>query len=91
VKVLALFMCIMLVACSSAPTYNINAKDFWFSLRLVDEMPEYWIHGIAEWDNIQCRVTLVRQEYPRCLQHEVRHCLEGGWHGNYYNSDDCFY
>ena len=34
-----------------------------------------------------CAVQL--KTYPRCLLHEVRHCIEGKWHGDEKNGDDC--
>lgn len=34
-----------------------------------------------------CIVQLRR--YPRCLQHEMRHCIEGNWHGDAPNDEDC--
>jgi hypothetical protein len=34
-----------------------------------------------------CIVTLKR--YPVCLLHEIRHCIEGDWHGAFPNGDDC--
>ena len=34
-----------------------------------------------------CAVQL--KEYPRCLLHEIRHCIEGRWHGDAPNGDDC--
>lgn len=33
---------------------------------------------------------IVLKEYPVCLKHEMRHCLEGAWHGNSSNDDDCY-
>ena len=44
--------------------------------------------GHAQWVGQLCTITL--REYPVCLQHEVRHCLEGKWHGATPNNDDCW-
>lgn len=30
------------------------------------------------------------KQYPICLQHEIRHCIEGNWHQGYESNDDCF-
>jgi len=39
--------------------------------------------------NGTCLIML--RQYPICLAHEVRHCLEGHFHsGEEHNSDDCF-
>lgn len=35
-----------------------------------------------------CYIAL--REYPACLAHEVRHCLEGDWHGNSESDKDCY-
>lgn len=43
--------------------------------------------GRAVYAGDQCVIVL--REYPRCLQHEVRHCLEGAWHGAAPNDEDC--
>lgn len=56
---------------------------------------------VIESDNLQQRVKgrtmqagdkclIILREYPYCLQHEVRHCLEGPWHGDQPNGEDCF-
>lgn len=35
-----------------------------------------------------CVINL--REYPRCLLHEIRHCIEGHWHpDDIPNSEDC--
>lgn len=30
------------------------------------------------------------KHYPICLQHEVRHCIEGNFHKGKYSDEDCF-
>lgn len=44
--------------------------------------------GYARWSGALCTITL--RKYPVCLQHEVRHCLEGDWHVGRDTTDDCF-
>lgn len=56
---------------------------------LVDNVPGGYT-GRAFWLGDQCDVILRRDTYPRCLQHEVRHCFEGAFHGDAPSSDDCF-
>jgi len=29
------------------------------------------------------------KEYPICLQHEIRHCIEGNWHKGRETDEDC--
>lgn len=36
---------------------------------------------------VACRVIL--KQYPKCLLHEVRHCVEGNWHEGHESSQDC--
>ena len=56
---------------------------------LVDDLPG-GIGGRANWFSDTCTVWLRRSTYPRCLQHEIRHCFEGPFHGNNASSEDCF-
>jgi len=89
-KLLMLLLCLVLAACATAQ-YTVKDRDFWFHLELVERLPALYQHGLAQWDGQQCWVTLIKSEYPRCLQHEVRHCIEGQWHTEEWNNDDCFY
>lgn len=34
-----------------------------------------------------CVITL--REYPQCLLHEIRHCIEGQWHPGRTSDEDC--
>ena len=37
---------------------------------------------------VSCEITL--KQYPICLLHEIRHCLEGDWHPrDEPNTEDC--
>lgn len=41
-------------------------------------------------DGIPYACKIVLRKYPQCLQHEIRHCLEGDWHkGQSHNTQDC--
>lgn len=51
-------------------------------------LPENVVGRSTIKDNIICDIEL--QRYPYCLLHEIRHCLEGDWHGNLPNADDCY-
>lgn len=46
----------------------------------------YGIGGRAIVTGDKCLIIL--REYPAVLGHEVRHCLEGAWHGKQPNGDD---
>lgn len=60
---------------------------------LVDSIPGAYPGqvGRATWMGPFCDVLLLRSHYPRCLQHEARHCFEGPFHGANSSSEDCFY
>ena len=80
----------VLVGCSdsdlfSEPTYNIERKTFVMQIEF-DESLQY--DGLAEWRDGYCKITL--KQYPRCLAHEVRHCIEGHWHDERPNGEDCY-
>lgn len=42
----------------------------------------------AEGVIVACHIKLTK--YPRCLQHEIRHCLEGNWHDGKETRMGCF-
>lgn len=44
--------------------------------------------GTYKWFGNMCVIYL--REYPTCMAHEVRHCLEGDWHGDRVSNRDCF-
>ena len=45
-------------------------------------------HGGQQYVGGRCVIKL--REYPICLQHEVRHCIEGNWHEGIETTDGCF-
>lgn len=80
-------MLMMLAGCASAP----NAPGFFtgptplhdsvtIQVELVDSLPGN-LAGQATWTDNFCIVKILRRTYPRCLQHENRHCFEGAYHG----------
>lgn len=58
-------------------------------ITLTDSLPPDY-NGYATWAGDQCDIVLRRSTYPRCMQHEVRHCFEGDFHRNAPSSEDCF-
>jgi len=85
---LATFLVLCLSGCSSLyePKYNIE-RDF-FVVKIVED-PELKTDGLAEWKQSYCKITL--KKYPKCLLHEMRHCIEGDWHDEKPNGQDCGY
>jgi hypothetical protein len=63
-----------MIGCS-VDTYDIKQNTV--SLTVL-ENPNLDTLGRAYWSDGKCIIVL--KEYPTCLAHEVRHCLEGHWH-----------
>lgn len=63
----------------------ISNNDFVVHFRFSDNpIPSKpWAVGSAQFKNGVCIIT-IRPEYyiNSCLGHELRHCLEGPWHGD---------
>lgn len=76
---------ILLLGCTPEPSIN-DVKHS--SIRIhVSQDPSIKTAGIAYITYTECAIVL--KQYPVCLLHEVRHCLEGQWHnGN--SSEDCY-
>lgn len=79
----ALLLCVLLTGCDSEPP-KLKYPGFVLTIH-VD--PALATLGHAQWVGQPCTITL--REYPVCLQHEVRHCLEGKWHGDDPSGEDC--
>lgn len=82
----ALLLCVLLTACDSfdapRPVLERTASIINFKID-----PTLVTLGHAQWVGQLCTITL--REYPICLAREVRHCLEGKWHGDEPSSEDC--
>lgn len=82
-----LLLCLMLTGCSAfepQQTYKIERKTVKVTVIEIKQLPTL---GRAAWTGETCFIAL--REYPKCLQHEMRHCLEGQWHGSAPNGSDC--
>lgn len=73
-----------LAACADTQTYTLERKTVKITVVEVKQLPTL---GRASWSKDTCFIAL--REYPKCLGHEVRHCLEGKWHGDSLNDSDC--
>lgn len=47
------------------------------------------VNGMATYYETLNVCVIVLREYPVCLLHEIRHCIEGQWHDDRPNSEDC--
>lgn len=64
---------LLLAGCAAAPVLERETVTL-----TVRELPTLDSDGAAILMGDRCTVYLRR--YPKCLAHEVRHCLEGFWH-----------
>jgi hypothetical protein len=83
-RIFLLLLLSALAGCADPQTYIFERKTTKVTVVEVKRLPTL---GRATWVNGMCYIAL--REYPTCLAHEVRHCLEGKWHGNEPNHDDC--
>jgi len=88
---LALLATLTGCAAFDAPVYNVENTQFHLTIREDPNLPPN-IGGHASVLNFMgdkhCVVTL--RQYPVCLLHEIRHCVEGHWHDpKVPNSEDC--
>jgi hypothetical protein len=86
VGVIRPLLCLMLTGCAAPQVYNIERKTVTVTVVEVKGLPTL---GRASWgNNGMCFIAL--REYPKCLQHEMRHCLEGKWHDEKPNDEGCY-
>jgi len=51
-----------------------------FSVRILDDRPDHWAPSTAATTYGSSRIEMLRDYYPECLTHEIRHVFEGAWH-----------
>lgn len=92
-RALALLLLACLTGCASTSAFFTGPVPLYdevnIRVRLVDHIPGGYI-GRATWAGPNCDVVLLRSHYPRCLQHEGRHCFEGPFHGPAPSDEDCY-
>ena len=85
---------LLLVGCGDESPKEMKHTDFHLVVQQEDvvmvEGVKVGASSLSSADGTTCWVTLTRGEYPRCLQHEVRHCIEGNFHEGYSSYEDCF-
>lgn len=85
-QIVALILCVMLVGCAS-PLPKMVHNSMYITVVETQNLPANRL-GQARWVGNQCYIEL--REYPACLKHEVRHCLEGDWHVGRETNEDCY-
>lgn len=70
---------------------KVRTDTFKVTVKLTDEVVYKGerVSGLAIWKDDWCIIQLPKDEYPRCLAHEMRHCLEGDFHEGYRSYEDC--
>lgn len=85
-------MLISILLLSGCSMFNANIHPAYDSSEIkirVLESPELsdGVLGYSVRSEETCIIVL--KQYPTCLLHELRHCLEGPWHGSEMNGDYC--
>lgn len=55
----------------------------------IDYRSDTKAYGLTRCANNVCTLEILRDSYPYCLQHELRHAFEGNWHANRETLEDC--
>ena len=69
---------VLLTGCATQPQPAI--REATFSVRILDERPANWAPSTAAMTYGSSRIEILRDYYPECLTHEIRHVFEGQWH-----------
>lgn len=77
---------LLLAGCASEATIN-DVVNRTVNITVI-ENPLIEPDGLAFIGGDTC--TIILKRYPKCLKHEIRHCLEGQWHGENESSEDCY-
>lgn len=79
-----------LVACDNSEPVKSEAKPFktFTGPIVVEQDVDLPTLGRQQTVGGLCFIKL--KQYPICLQHEVRHCIEGDWHKGVKSDEDCF-
>ena len=94
--IIAASLVLTLAGCATQQKPKYEFRQTQFRLTIIPNTTEFLtkpspgmvIDGEAEIDNGSCTIRL--REYPRCLLHEIRHCIEGDFHSHQkHNYEDC--
>lgn len=85
-KILYTLLCgLLLSGCATTDNPKIDRKTFSV---VVEEDPNMTTLGRQWYVSDVCFIKL--KKYPICLQHEIRHCIEGNWHKGRETDEDCY-
>lgn len=88
-----LAVALLLSGCATDDAPRVIARnDVLLHVRLVDHIdykPGTEAYGLTRCANDVCILQILRDRYPYCLQHEIRHAIEGNWHAHRETLEDC--
>ncbi len=83
----------LLSGCAISGAQRIPIRDeAMIHVRLVDHIdykPGIRAYGLSRCANGVCTVEILRDHYPYCLDHELRHVFEGDWHAGHDTVEGC--
>lgn len=83
-KTVVLVVALMLTGCT--PHYDLIRTEAFVHYKIVEELTPPQKPNVVGFtrcsDEGVCEVQILRDYYPECLEHEVRHVFEGAWHGD---------
>ena len=79
----------LLAGCSSFDYTKPAIKNKAFTVSVEEgELPANVMGTATYYPSFNACIIILR-EYPKCLLHEIRHCLEGNWHEGRNSDEDC--
>ncbi|WBL59228.1 hypothetical protein LQF05_15045 [Stutzerimonas stutzeri] len=78
--------------CAAEPVRKPTRDEALIHVRLVDRIdykPGADAYGLSRCANGVCVIELLREHYPYCLGHELRHVFEGDWHAGHETLEGC--
>ena len=103
-KYLLIILCLVMAGCTShSKKYQRFQNSADIFIRVVEVMPSGYEDAFSmtrcifkrdpETNKIiaarNCEIFIQAKYYPHCITHEVRHVLEGEWHGTKNSTQDC--
>jgi hypothetical protein len=86
-------LALLLSGCAADEQARTPARDeALIHVRLVDHIdykPGTHAFGLSRCANGVCTVEILRDHYPYCLDHELRHVFEGDWHAGHETVEGC--
>ncbi|WP_312938310.1 hypothetical protein [Stutzerimonas nitrititolerans] len=70
----------------------MSREEALIHVRLVDRIdykPGTQAYGLSRCANGVCVIEILRDRYPFCLNHEIRHVFEGDWHAGRESIEGC--